>query len=236
LEGATNFRDLGGYPTAGGGQTRWGLVFRSDAPHRLTPADRARIGQLGLRAVYDLRTDKERELAPSMLLDPKAELLAIGGSAGNIHLGRIENVPDDFLVTVYGAMADNDARTFGRLLTALAAPGGLPALFHCTAGKDRTGMGAALLLSALGVDEAAVLDDYTLSAGYFTARRLAKLAGRGIDTERFQALFGAPRHAMAAALADLRERYGSVEGYLAEQAGVTTAVLATLRAELVQDS
>jgi protein-tyrosine phosphatase len=245
LEGAANFRDLGGYRTAGGGWTRWGLVFRSDAPHRLTTADLATVERLGLRVVYDLRTDAERDNAPSALpAAVRRELLAIGGAAGqhkehgeSLRQGRLAEVPDDFLVGVYTAMVDHDAPTFGRLLTGLTEPGGLPALFHCTAGKDRTGMSAALLLSALGVDETTVLDDYELSTVFFTERRMTrlrpKLADAGIDVEHYFAVFGAPRKAMAAALAAVRRRHGSTEGYLVERAGVAPDVLAELRARLV---
>ncbi len=97
-------------------------------------------------------------------------------------------------------------------------------------------MSAALLLSALGVGEATVLDDYELSAVYFTERQMAKLRPRlaeaGIGVERYRAVFA--RRAMAALLATLRERYGTVEGYLMERAGVTPRVLAGLRERLVE--
>lgn len=245
LEGAANFRDLGGYRTADGGRTRWGLVFRSDAPHRLTEADRAAVSRLGLRVVYDLRMDSERSRAPSALPgDVRREVLTIGGAAGRtkeitdlIAAGRLAAVPDDFLVRLYQAMAELEAPAFGRLLTGLTEPDGLPALFHCAAGKDRTGVSAALLLTVLGVDETTVLDDYELSAAYYTERQMARLRARlaeeGVDAERYRAVFAAPRHAMAALLATLRGRYGTVEGYLVERAGVTTGVLAELRARLV---
>jgi protein-tyrosine phosphatase len=246
LEGTSNFRDLGGYRTAEGGRTRWGLVFRSDAPHRLTSTDLAAVSRLGLRVVYDLRREEERSRAPSALPgDVRRELLTIGGTAAKtkeitdlIAAGQLAAVPDDFLVRVYQVLAQSGAQAFGRLLTGLAEPGGLPALFHCTAGKDRTGMSAALLLSALGVDEATVLDDYELSATFYTERQMAKLRPRladaGIDVERYRAVFAAPRHAMATLLATLRERHGTIEGYLLEQAGVTHQTLSVLRARLVQ--
>lgn len=246
LEGASNFRDLGGYRTADGGRIGWGLIFRSDAPHRLTEADLAAVGRLGLRTVYDLRTEVERGRAPSALPgDVRRELLAIGGTAGKskelgelLMTGQLAAVPKDFLVGVYQNLVENDGPTFGRLLTGLTDPGRLPALFHCTAGKDRTGISAALLLAALGVDEASILDDYELSAAFFTDRRLArlqpKLAAEGIDLDDYRAVFGAPRRAMAAALTGLREQYGSIEGYLAERAGVTPATLTALRASLVR--
>jgi protein-tyrosine phosphatase len=245
LEGATNFRDLGGYRTGDGGRTRWGLVFRADAPDRLTEADLAAIDQLGLRVAFDLRTDDERTQAPSAL--PAAvrhEPFAIGGDASRTNplgelfrSGRGDALPDDFLHQVYLDMGEQDAPVLGQVLTGLAAPDGVPAVIHCTAGKDRTGMAAALLLSVLGVDDATVLDDYALSRVYFSERRMARLlpqlAALGLDLERYHAVFGAPRHAMATTLDTLRGRYGSVEDYLIERGGVTPETIAALRTRLV---
>lgn len=246
LDGAANFRDLGGYRTAGGGRTRWGLVFRSDAPHRLTEADLAAIGRLGLRVAYDLRMEEERSLAPSALPSSvRREVLAMGGSASQTReitdlfvSGQLTRLPEDFLIQVYRAMAELEAPSFGQLLAGLAEPGGLPALIHCTAGKDRTGMSAALLLTVLGVDEATVLDDYELSAVYYTEGQMAKLRERladaGMDPETFRPMLGTPRHAMAEVLAMLRERHGSVAGYLTGPAGMTAQTLARLRELLVE--
>ncbi|XVQ14729.1 tyrosine-protein phosphatase [Spirillospora sp. CA-255316] len=246
LEGATNFRDLGGYRTAGGGRTRWGRVFRSDSPHRLTTADLAVVQKLGLRCVYDLRTDEEREHSPSALpAGLRRETLPIGGGAketsgiGALFAeGRFAEIPPDFLDRVYRAMIDHGAPVFGRLLTGLADPARLPALVHCTAGKDRTGLGSALLLTVLGVDEETVLDDYELSAAHYSAPRMARMRERiakaGIDEARYLAVFGTPRQAMATALAVLRDEYGSVERYLLDRAGLSPGVLDALRTHLVE--
>lgn len=248
LEGAVNFRDLGGYRTADGGRVRWGLLFRSGALHKLTAADVATLGRLGLRVVYDLRTEEECDRAPSVLLDGvRFERLSIGGDASRtreltapVLEGRPADIRSDFLERLYPAMAEAAAPSFGRLLTRLAEPGGLPALFHCAAGKDRTGLSAALLLSMLGVEEAEILDDYELSAEYFTAGQMAKvrlkLGDSSVDVEGYHAVFGAPRYAMATFLASLRERYGSVEAYLEERAGVSPQVFTELRARLVEPS
>jgi protein-tyrosine phosphatase len=246
LQGGANFRDLGGYDTTDGGRVRWGLVFRSAALHRLTATDLVTIERLGLRVVYDLRGAQERDVAPSMLPDGvRCELLPVDGTGAEtkeltdlVLEGKLADVPPDFLVRIYEAMAEVAAPTFGRLLTRLADPDGVPALIHCTAGKDRTGMSAALLLSVLGVDEEAIVDDYELSAAHYTDRQVArlrlKLADAGIEVDRYRAVFGAPRHAMATLLATLRERHGSVEGYLQDEAGVAPEVFTELRARLVE--
>jgi protein-tyrosine phosphatase len=248
LEGSSNFRDLGGYPVAGGGRTRWGQVFRSDALHALTVEDLATVGRLGLRVVYDLRAEHERDRAPSVPLpedDPRRVALSIGGNAGQsreitewILEGGIDAIDDDFLVETYQQMAVRDAGTFAELLTGLTAPDGLPALFHCTAGKDRTGMTAALLLSVLGVDETTILDDYELSTTLWTDRRVERMRPRfeeaGLDIARFRSLFAAPRVAMASLLARLHEQHGTVEQYLLDAGGIDPDVVPELRRLLVQ--
>lgn len=244
LEGGSNFRDIGGYPTAGGGNVRWGRVYRSAALDQLTEVDLATVDRLGLRVVYDLRGEPERQRAPSILpAGITSELLPIGGSAAKtreltdqLAEGKLAELPPDFLARIYDSMAESAAPIFGRLLTGLAGPDGTPGLIHCTAGKDRTGMSVALLLSVLGVAETDILDDYELSAIHFTEVMIARLKSRDseADVTRYLPVLGAPRNAMGGLLATLRERHGSVEGYLVDQAGVSPAVLDELRAQLVE--
>ena len=248
LQGAANFRDLGGYPTGDGGSTRWGLVFRSDALHALTEEDVAVVTRLGLRVVYDLRGDRERTRHPSVELpdgDVRRVLLGIGGSSGEtkeiterILDGEIPEITDDFLLGAYQQMAERDPATFVTLLTGLTEPDGLPALFHCTAGKDRTGMTAALLLSVLGVDDETVLDDYELSTIHWSEHRIALLRPSferaGIDIERFRPLFVAPRLAMSSLLTALRDTHGGAERYLVDAGGMDPGAIEELRRLLVQ--
>jgi protein-tyrosine phosphatase len=246
LEGTLNFRDLGGYRTGDGGRTRWGRVFRSDALHALTVEDVALVGQLGLRVVYDLRHEVERSRQPSALPDSvRAEVLSIGGASGEtkeiterILDGELDGIDDAYMARVYEQMAQNDAAVFVRLLTGLTDPDGLPALFHCTAGKDRTGLTAALLLSVLRVDDEQILDDYELTGRYWTEHRTARLRPKfeaaGIDIARFQSLFSAPRQAMAGTLASLHDRHGTIDRYLVEVGGMEPEALDELRALLVQ--
>ena len=133
----------------------------------------------------------------------------------------------------YLKMVVDHAADFGRLLSALAEPGALPALFHCTAGKDRTGVAAALLLLVLGVDLETVLDDYELSTEYRGRKRMADLApalaGVGVDVEAVRALLSARRPVMEATLAHVLGEFSTVERYLTGPAGMELATVAMLR-------
>lgn len=243
LEGASNFRDLGGYRVRGGGRTRWGMVFRADAPDRLTAADLAAIGQLGLRVAYDLRTDDERSTAPSALpAAVRSELLAIGGDAARtsplgelFRSGRAGAVPDDFLQRVYLDMAEQDAPALGRVLTGLAAPDGVPAVIHCTAGKDRTGWATALVLLLLGADVRTVEAEY-LSVGAAVraafAPLVAEFTAAGGDPEIADAVFGVRPGYLHAALQAVADGWGDAECYARAALGLKDETLGRLRENL----
>jgi protein-tyrosine phosphatase len=246
LEGAHNFRDLGGYRGLEG-SVRWGRLYRSDHLGELTDGDLEAIDGLGVRLVVDYRGPHEHEAMPSRIVVDgpiRRHDRAIGdGTVEGVSLwdaildGSLRGFDEDDLAEFYLRTLRTSADVFGEVLTMLAEPEHLPAVFHCTAGKDRTGLTAALLLSTLGVDDAQILDDYELSNRFRSAVRLGEirplLAERGIDIEGYLPLFTAPRRAMAAALAGIERTYGSVEAYLTGTAGVAPATLDALRADLL---
>jgi protein-tyrosine phosphatase len=236
--GATNFRDLGGYPTSDGGRTRWGTVFRSDALHQLTDADLARYGSLGLHAVYDLRGETERYRYPNPFPSLHLSLLAHVESAPSAAAADLASATDAaggerVLRELYHGMLANSGPVFGRLLAGLADPERLPAVFHCTGGKDRAGISAALLLEFLGVGRDDVLDDYELTARYrqreHQSESYANLLATGMAPEAAAVVLAAPRWAMAETLRALDEEYGGAEAYLTERAGLEPATLGKLR-------
>jgi protein-tyrosine phosphatase len=246
LAGALNVRDLGGYRTVGGARTRWGLVFRADALHALTPEDQQVLGALGLRAVFDLRRDSERDRAPDVSLgaDVRSVVLAMGGLAAEqpelmeqVMAGAVPEVDDDLMIEVYTDLLEAHAVDFATLLGSLVEPDGLPALFHCTAGKDRTGLAAAMLLEVLGVPEEVILEDYELSNRYRASVRIAELrpvlAEVGVDVDRILPLVSARRPVLTAALAWLRSGHGGAEGFLLGPAGMDGAQLGELRRRLL---
>jgi protein-tyrosine phosphatase len=243
LRGARNFRDLGGYQVLGGARTRWGRVFRSDALI-LEDLDFDTFASLGIRTVYDLRSDQERESTPNRLPDPSShisELVSLmSESAAPPPLDELIGDGEAFLADVYLHILKRSATSLGRILSGLADETRLPAVFHCAAGKDRTGMVAALLLSVLGVPEQDILDDYELTSRYRTSERLNAVmerlrTERGVPPEVAAGILRTPRWAMQSVLADIRQNYGDVEQYLIGPAALDPSVPDRLRRLLLTE-
>ena len=236
FDGATNFRDLGGYPIADGRRTRWGRVFRSDALHRFTTTDRQRYESLGMKAIFDLRGDLERERYPNPFPSVQRAVLSRDASAATPpdRADRQDAAGGErVLREMYEGMLLHAASVFGSLLSALAGPNGLPAVFHCTGGKDRTGMTAALLLELLGVPRQLVLDDYELTSRYrlrhHQTESYQNLLAMGMGPEAAGAVLGTPRWAMAETLDELDRSYGGAEAYLIGRAGMPATAVGRLR-------
>jgi len=235
LEGAVNFRDLGGYAAGRGMQTRWRTLFRADGLGDLTESDFGVLRALGIRTVIDLRSGEELERGR---FDVDAHPVTF------LHFPIIEKLPDvdefdrqpGLLDAQYQEMLSDAGSQFIAVLSALTAPDALPAVFHCTAGKDRTGVLSALVLSLLGVDESTVVADYALS-GEAMLRLRAKLILKypeGRETiENIDEVFSAAPTRMEGLLDHLRQRYGSGEEYLAKL-GAPTGLVADLRAVLLE--
>jgi protein-tyrosine phosphatase len=234
LEGAVNFRDLGGYDTVDGQRTRWRVLFRADGLGELTEPDLAVLRQLGIRTVIDLRSGYEVEMSR---FNVEAHPVAFH------HFPFVDELPDPaaferkpgLLGAQYKEMLDDAGPQIISALEVLAGPEARPAVFHCTAGKDRTGLLAALLLSLLGVPEETVVADYALS-GEAMARLRAKLIlkypdGRDV-IEDSDEVFSADPNLMVGLLAHLRARYGSAEAYAAK-IGVPENVVERLREALL---
>jgi protein-tyrosine phosphatase len=217
LEGAVNFRDLGGYATADGQHTKWRVVFRADGLGDLSEADFDVMRELGIRTVVDLRSGYEVEQSR---FDVETHPVAFH------HFPFIDSVPDveqwnarpGLLKAQYKEMLDDAGPQIVGALEALTAPDAQPAVFHCTAGKDRTGLLSAILLSLLGVPEETVVADYALS-GEAMERLRAKLIlkypnGKDVIAD-IDEVFSAEPSNMAELLVYLRERYGSISEYAA---------------------
>jgi protein-tyrosine phosphatase len=235
LEGCLNFRDLGGYPTAGGGTLVWRRIYRSDGLHRLTKSDCARIrDELRVTDLIDLRSSAELSVDGRGLLEN--EPLAFHHVPlfdGNTSTASFE-VKEMTLADRYLGLAEVAKPAIARVVTIVAeAEGGT--VYHCAAGKDRTGVISAILLSALGVSDELIVADYAL-----TQQNLDAIVARLGESEGYKTMLDAlppdTLHAdpqtMVSLLEQLRERYGSAEGYL-ESADVGDDVLARLRGNAV---
>jgi len=200
--------------------------------------------KLGVRTVFDLRSDVEREERPNPM--PSRAFTVISRSPDEQGV----KVPTDswstaidgeqILHELYVRLIEHAAGRIGELFTELARPEGLPAVFHCHAGKDRTGIVAALLLEVVGVDREVVLDDYELTARFRLRAHqegtYRRLLDSGISPEAAAGVLTAPRWAMAKALDDLDRRFGGIEAYLTGPAGMSMVAIQTLRDRLVESS
>ena len=239
LEGCSNLRDLGGYRTADGRQVRMGRVFRSASLANLTDADLVRFATLGIRTVCDLRGVRESERAPSRLPGADAPDVVplpieprVGASLRDL-LRREEATGEDtyaLLQAAYAAYASEHLPRY-RALFALLVEGRGPLLFHCSAGKDRTGFGAALLLTTLGVPRETVVADYLATNRIW--RREHALPPETPDAVR-DTLLTAHRPLLEGALAQAVREYGSAERLLVDGLGLDAARLQALRGVMLE--
>ncbi len=230
LAGLYNLREVGGYPAADGGTVRWRTLFRSDALHRLDESGTAAIAGLGLRSVVDLRTQTEVDIAPSAVAGLTATTTHISLLTGDLQALPLE------LAAVYRYIIDACGKTVGEAIKLLCAPDAFPALVHCSAGKDRTGIVIALILAVLGVPDEVITADYSLSGGYLDLENTPAIgqvkASSGLGENLTSELLASPPRLMAGVLAQVRTSWRSVDDYLLSH-GVTAADLAHLRAALV---
>ena len=237
LTGASNFRDLGGYRGHGGRPLRWRRIFRSDHLAALTPQDLAQLQALGVQRAVDFRGEAERAALayqwPGMAYHPLTieptvvqraqELLRAGHQLG------AEDAVGLMQDTYRGFVGDNAPR-FAALFR-LLLESDAPLVFHCTAGKDRTGFAAALILLALGVPRDEVMQDYLLTNAYY--RPPAGLAGPA-PQEVLRVLWGVQEDFLDAALHLVDTQYGGVTPYLEEVLGVDAAARKELAGRYLQ--
>lgn len=236
FETCFNFRDIGGYETVDGRRVRWGSVFRSDTLHRLTTADLERALALGVRTVIDLRSKAELERS---------------GRFGRAHEVAFHHLPMEAEIApdppdrdlaepppgeVYVEMATAGRQAIAHIMSVIAECEHA-VVFHCFAGKDRTGVLAALLLSSLGVPDETIVADYHLSEHSLVPAVAWAEANDPEWAARMAAfppwLLRSPRETLQAFLDILREQHGSITAYLLD-GGVEPSVLDGLRTRLLE--
>lgn len=247
LEGGINFRDLGGYRTTDGRRVRRGMVFRSGALSSLTDADLNTLADIGIRHIFDLRTGDEREAAPDRIpqganYHPLPVLAETSAGRRLVSLLLYFNRLDRMMLDTYiRIILEQNAPLLGQMFRQLVDEQGTPAIVHCTAGKDRTGVTCALLLSALGVPEDTIVRDYSLTNHAYdvihahVSTQSQGLQRLGLSVDDMQPLLLADPAILREALRYLHERYGSVENYLRQRAGLDDEMITRLRAALLED-
>ncbi len=246
LEGAHNFRDLGGYATEDGHKVRWGMFYRSDSLAKLTDADLAKLHELGIKLVCDFRSAEEKAEEPDRLpadgppavaelpifdesFSPSAFREKItSGTLGDTDLRQM-------LIEGNRQFATRYAPQYAAMLERLEQPSQLPALVHCTAGKDRTGFAAAVVLRTLGVPEETVYEDFLLTNTYTAAQiertlwiiRLVSLFRT--DPEKVRPVLGVERAYLQAAFDEIQKDYGSFDEYRRQALGFDDAETAAFR-------
>ena len=240
FEGCVNFRDLGGYRTVDGRMVAWRRLFRADGLSKLTDADIVLMADLGLATVIDLRTHDEAAQRGSFPVD-RVPVSYVGLPLTDV-LPATEDLPDwgeaAYVATRYGSMVSEGGPMLTSAIQALSTGTALPAVMHCSAGKDRTGVLSALILAFLGVPDETIVDDYALSAaamGLLLERLKAEYPDAVEEVERYApAVLHVVPETMEQFLAELKVQYGTYE-LLAESLGVTEAV-AMLRTTVLVDA
>lgn len=249
LQGVSNFRDLGGYIGKDGRKVKWGMLYRSAELSELTEWDMRDMEALGIRTICDLRDEDEILTMPTpafpAISNVRVPLIPANSGPVVRQAYDLEDVaksaqkalfgqPDQLLVHLNQAMVQSTA-AIKTIFELLLQEDGTPFLFHCTAGKDRTGLIAALILITLGVPRDTIMEDYLLTNQYLdtvkiAAKSKAKMEGQGeVPKEVMKAVMEARPEYLNAALDDILNQYGDVEHYLIQAVGLTEESIAKLQ-------
>ncbi len=262
LVNAANARDIGGVRVADGRWVRRGLLYRANALNRLTSDEVDRVASLRLACLIDLRHPIEIEqtganrlpatpagagprLVSLPLFDPDHEVFTqvtavVSGQVDPASLGMDDHAGDAAMRAVYRWFVTSPAGcvVFGSALRTIASRADLPLLFHCTAGKDRTGWLTAVVLSLLGADRASIMDDYLRTNELAAAGRgqlLAVLATRGVDPAALAPLLEARPHYLTEAFDTVDREFGDLSAYARDALGIDAATVHALRVNLLHD-
>lgn len=247
VTGGHNLRDLGGYKTSDGRQVKWGVLFRSGAVYRLTEDDVAYMRKLGIVSICDLRTPHERARKP--MTWHEGEPVEYFGAEADISVGDLEriinsgNLPPGTIGAVirniYRRLPFEQAKSYRQLFHMLSQ-GRLPLLFNCSAGKDRTGLAAALVLTALGVKRDVIEHDYALTNGVIEKLEHmmlhdARYAGlHTVTRDEYLPLLTADPSYLSIAFTEIERECGSIAAYLENQLGAGPAEIEAMKNFLLE--
>ena len=235
LEGAVNFRDIGGYETADGAHVRWGVIYRADGLSELESRDLELLQERGIATVIDLRTSFERENGAFPV-----ETVPVSFH----HLPLMETVPDfesfrtvpGFLSSTYVDMVEGAGGQIAQAIEIMADASNIPLVYHCAVGKDRTGVLTAILLGILGVPHETIVADYalsTLAMDKVRDRLIARYPEAEEQIREAKELLSAEPRNMEFLLTTIEQQWGSIEAY-AHHLGISAETCTALRSALLE--
>ncbi len=238
LADAPNFRDAGGYRTADGSWVKMGVIYRSGDISKLSAADLAKLQRLGIHTIYDLRTDAERASSPDQVpagaTDIQENVLGAASTAGFAPTTPAAATQEMIQAEVTMVDAPSAQTGYHNVLTGIADRKDLAVVYHCTAGKDRTGWASAVLLTALGVPESTVESDYLASNTYNAASNAATLAQLPpAYAAVYEPLLTVTPAYLASGFNEVTAQYGTFANYLDKGLGIDSKTLHELRSELL---
>ena len=228
LEGVYNFRDMGGYPTTNGRKVKYGLVYRSDDLNALTENDKRTLEGLKIKSIVDFRSKAEIKKAPDKKLKTVKNVYDLSIEPGNLSTISFESLTkeeaEQMMIDINKYFVVNAQEQYRTFFEIMSDKNDLPVLFHCTAGKDRTGFAGALFLSALGVDRETIYNEYLLSAQYIKH----KYKDSAKEMPNLAALYTVRRAYLEAAFNEIEKKYGSVDDYLIKHLYVDLKLLRSI--------
>ncbi|MCP5098964.1 MAG: tyrosine-protein phosphatase [Chloroflexi bacterium] len=248
FDGTVNFRDQGGYGTGDGRYLKWGRLYRSGMLGDLSVEDHAHLMRLGIQFVGDIRSEPEATRRPDKFdypiefhhwpiesLDKTSRL-----KTSWIVMFQRHKLSDLIKYGYTRFVLEDHAHVIGKLFHHLADANHLPAIIHCSAGKDRTGIVMALLMSVLGVPDDVIIADYTLSNRFYADYRemlrpdVRPLTRLGVSIDKLWPLLVVQADTLRYTFQYLRTNYGSIKSYLADRAGVDDAIIEQLKVNLLE--
>lgn len=249
MDGADNFRDLGGYQTSDGKTVKWGMLYRSDSLADLSEQDLAFIQRLKVKQIVDFRTPFEKNEDPDRIpagiqyveREIDVEGTAVKELFEKISSGDIDDLNAvELMENANRAFVSSQQQVYGPHLKSLLDDNNIPSVAHCTGGKDRAGFGAAITLLALGVPEETVINDFMLTNVY-TADKINKYIWMirlgslfRTDPELIRPLLGVERSFIVAALDQMKAEYGSIDNYFRQGLGLSDEQLNRLRERFLE--
>ena len=246
MDGAHNTRELGGYETTDGKSVKWGMLFRSDKLSDISKTDQAYLQNLGIKKIIDFRSKEEKAEDPDII--PKGinyvEMpISVDGAMRSkieaVLKGETNKEVKSFLIDANKEFVSNYTGVYEEFLRNLIDDEG-PALFHCTAGKDRAGFAAAITLIALGVSKEDVIQDY-MKTNQFTQERIEEIIGQielmtlyQTDAEILRPLLGVEREYIETAFQTAEEKYGSLEGFIRDGLNISDEDIQKLRNKFLE--